>query len=59
MILDRALDGPRLAAALRGLLADPARRARMAAAARALGRPDAAVRVAEECLALAERVTLL
>jgi UDP-N-acetylglucosamine:LPS N-acetylglucosamine transferase len=60
MILDRALDGPRLAAALRGLLlADPARRARMAAAARALGRPDAAARVAEECLALAERVTLL
>jgi UDP-N-acetylglucosamine--N-acetylmuramyl-(pentapeptide) pyrophosphoryl-undecaprenol N-acetylglucosamine transferase len=59
MILDRALDGPRLAAALRGLLADPARRARMAAAARALGRPEAAARVAEECLALAERVTLL
>jgi len=59
MILDRELEGPRLAAALHGLLGDPARRARMAAAARALGRPDAAARVADECLALAERVTLL
>jgi UDP-N-acetylglucosamine--N-acetylmuramyl-(pentapeptide) pyrophosphoryl-undecaprenol N-acetylglucosamine transferase len=58
MILDRALDGPRLAGALRGLLADASRRERLAAAARALGRPEAAARVAEECLALADGVTL-
>jgi UDP-N-acetylglucosamine--N-acetylmuramyl-(pentapeptide) pyrophosphoryl-undecaprenol N-acetylglucosamine transferase len=52
LILDRELDGERLAAALEGLAADPDRRARMAAAARALGRPDAAERVADGCVAL-------
>src|SRR5436309_2972421 len=53
MILDAALDGERLATTRRGLLADAGRRATMAARARALGRPDAAERVAEECLRLA------
>jgi UDP-N-acetylglucosamine--N-acetylmuramyl-(pentapeptide) pyrophosphoryl-undecaprenol N-acetylglucosamine transferase len=49
MLLDRELDGARLAATLQALQDDPARRASMAARARALGRPDAAERVAEEC----------
>ena len=53
MILDAELDGQRLAAALRALLEDAGRRASMAAAARLLGRPDAAERVADECLKLA------
>ena len=55
MILDRELDGARLAAALRSLLADAGKRAAMASRARALGRPDAAERVADECLRLAPR----
>jgi UDP-N-acetylglucosamine--N-acetylmuramyl-(pentapeptide) pyrophosphoryl-undecaprenol N-acetylglucosamine transferase len=55
VIADRDLEGERLAAALRRLLEDGARRAAMAAAARALGRPDAAARVADECLALCAR----
>ncbi len=49
MILDRELTGPRLAATLQALLGDPDRHRTMAAAARALGRPDAAARVAAEC----------
>jgi UDP-N-acetylglucosamine--N-acetylmuramyl-(pentapeptide) pyrophosphoryl-undecaprenol N-acetylglucosamine transferase len=49
MILDRELDGERLASALRPLLEDAPTRARMAAAARAAGRPDAAARVADVC----------
>ena len=49
MIPDRELTGERLATSLRALLAEPARRTAMAAAARALGRPDAAARVAAEC----------
>jgi UDP-N-acetylglucosamine--N-acetylmuramyl-(pentapeptide) pyrophosphoryl-undecaprenol N-acetylglucosamine transferase len=53
MILDRELTGERLAAAIAALADDPERRAAMAARARALGRPDAAVRVAEVCLGLA------
>jgi len=52
LIPDRDLDGRRLAAALDALAADAPRRARMAAAARAFGRPDAAERVADACLAL-------
>jgi UDP-N-acetylglucosamine--N-acetylmuramyl-(pentapeptide) pyrophosphoryl-undecaprenol N-acetylglucosamine transferase len=50
MILDAELDGARLATALGALVADPDRRAAMAARSRALGRPDAAARAADECL---------
>ena len=46
LVPDAELDGARLAAELDRLLADPARRAAMAAAARRMGRPDAADRVA-------------
>jgi UDP-N-acetylglucosamine--N-acetylmuramyl-(pentapeptide) pyrophosphoryl-undecaprenol N-acetylglucosamine transferase len=52
MILDRDLDGDRLAAALSNLLVDREARAAMAARARALGRPDAARHVAEVCVAI-------
>jgi len=52
MILDHDLTGDRLAASLAPLLADPSRRAAMAAAARNLGRPQAAQHVADEALAL-------
>jgi UDP-N-acetylglucosamine--N-acetylmuramyl-(pentapeptide) pyrophosphoryl-undecaprenol N-acetylglucosamine transferase len=44
MILDAALDGPTLLRAVTGLLGDPSRLARMAAASRTVGRPDAAAR---------------
>jgi UDP-N-acetylglucosamine--N-acetylmuramyl-(pentapeptide) pyrophosphoryl-undecaprenol N-acetylglucosamine transferase len=53
MILDGALEGAALAAVTDSLLGDAERRARMAAAARSVGRPDAAGRVADEVLALA------
>jgi UDP-N-acetylglucosamine--N-acetylmuramyl-(pentapeptide) pyrophosphoryl-undecaprenol N-acetylglucosamine transferase len=53
MILDRELTGARLAADLRALADDPQARAAMARRAREIGRPDAAARVAEECLRLA------
>src|SRR5947208_3447724 len=53
MILDAELAGARLAERLHALLDDAGRRAAMAARARELGRPDAAARVAEECLRLA------
>ena len=52
MILDKDLTGDRLASALGPLLEDPSRRAMMAAAARNLGRPQAAHHVADECLSL-------
>jgi UDP-N-acetylglucosamine--N-acetylmuramyl-(pentapeptide) pyrophosphoryl-undecaprenol N-acetylglucosamine transferase len=55
MILDRDLDGARLATALRPLLEDAGRRARMASASRSVGRPDAAERVADECMSLFRR----
>jgi UDP-N-acetylglucosamine--N-acetylmuramyl-(pentapeptide) pyrophosphoryl-undecaprenol N-acetylglucosamine transferase len=55
MILDRELTGETLVNALDPLLADVAARSRMAAAARAAGRPDAAERVADVCEALARR----
>jgi UDP-N-acetylglucosamine--N-acetylmuramyl-(pentapeptide) pyrophosphoryl-undecaprenol N-acetylglucosamine transferase len=53
IIPDHQLDGARLAAALAALLEDPAKRTAMAAQARGLGRPDAATRVVDECVAVA------
>jgi UDP-N-acetylglucosamine--N-acetylmuramyl-(pentapeptide) pyrophosphoryl-undecaprenol N-acetylglucosamine transferase len=44
---DSDLDGERLAAEVGGILGDPARLERMSAASRALGKPDAAGRVAD------------
>jgi len=55
VIDERDLDGGRLASAIAGLLADPARRAQMAAAAGALARPDAAARIADRVELLAGR----
>jgi UDP-N-acetylglucosamine--N-acetylmuramyl-(pentapeptide) pyrophosphoryl-undecaprenol N-acetylglucosamine transferase len=53
MILDQDLNGQILAEKIRGYLSDRKRLERMAAAARALGRPDAAARIVDECYALA------
>ena len=55
MIAEKDLTGETLADAILGLLDDPARLARMAAASRALGRPDAAARISDLCLALVAR----
>ena len=52
VIREGQLDGERLAAVVLGLLNDPARLGRMATAAQALGRPDAAGVVADELLRL-------
>ena len=57
VIPDRELTGERLSAALRVLLWDEPRREAAARAARLLGRPEAAARVAEIALRLAEGVT--
>lgn len=46
LVADADLDSPDFSAGVIALLADPARRASMSSAARALGRPDAAARVA-------------
>lgn len=53
MILDQDLSGAVLGEKIRGYLSDRGRLARMAEAARALGRPDAAARIVDECRALA------
>jgi UDP-N-acetylglucosamine--N-acetylmuramyl-(pentapeptide) pyrophosphoryl-undecaprenol N-acetylglucosamine transferase len=53
MILDQDLNGQILAQKIRGYLSDRARLDQMAAAARALGRPDAAERIVDECYVLA------
>jgi UDP-N-acetylglucosamine--N-acetylmuramyl-(pentapeptide) pyrophosphoryl-undecaprenol N-acetylglucosamine transferase len=53
VVPDAELDGKRLLAEARRLR-DDATRAAMADAARRLGRPDAAARIAEELLAMAE-----
>src|SRR5262249_61891675 len=50
LILDRDLDGERLAAALIPLLTDPGTREAMAARSRNLGRPRAAADVAQVCV---------
>jgi UDP-N-acetylglucosamine--N-acetylmuramyl-(pentapeptide) pyrophosphoryl-undecaprenol N-acetylglucosamine transferase len=47
LVADALLDGPRLVAEVDALLAEPERLERMGAAARALGRPDAADGVAD------------
>lgn len=52
LILDHELTPAGLARAIEPLRADPRRLATMAAAARALGRPDAAERVVDVCLEL-------
>ncbi len=52
VIREGQLDADRLAAVVLGLLNDPPRLGRMAAAARSLGKPDAAALVAEELLRL-------
>ena len=53
IVLERDLTAERLRAEIDGMLGDPARRRRMAAAARTLARPDAARAVAAECALLA------
>lgn len=53
ILLEDQLDAAHLAAILEPLLADSALRLRMAQAARALARPDAAGRIAEVCLEVA------
>ncbi len=55
VIPDDELDGPRLAREVGALLAAPQRMAAMANAARAVAKPDAAQRIADELLALAGR----
>jgi len=55
VVPDAELTGPALAQTVSGLLDDEERRTRMAAAARRLGRPDAAGRIAELVLAAAGR----
>ena len=52
VIPDDELDGPRLAREVAALLGAPQRTAAMAKAARAVARPDAADRIADELLAL-------
>ena len=54
MILDRDLSGARLAAALRALYDDRAGTKAMGEAARKLGKPDAAERIAAECCKLVQ-----
>ena len=53
VVEEAELSGERLAQVLAALASDGARRARMAASARTLGKPDAAARVVERIVALA------
>jgi UDP-N-acetylglucosamine--N-acetylmuramyl-(pentapeptide) pyrophosphoryl-undecaprenol N-acetylglucosamine transferase len=55
MILDQELNGEILAARIRNYLFDRTRIDRMAAAARAMGRPEASARIVNECYALVGR----
>jgi UDP-N-acetylglucosamine--N-acetylmuramyl-(pentapeptide) pyrophosphoryl-undecaprenol N-acetylglucosamine transferase len=52
VVLEGELDGDRFAAVVAGLLGDPERLRRMAAAAREMGRPDAATAIASDVLRL-------
>jgi len=52
VVTEGELDGDRLAAVVGGLLGDPERLRRMAAAAREMGRPDAATAIASDVLRL-------
>jgi UDP-N-acetylglucosamine--N-acetylmuramyl-(pentapeptide) pyrophosphoryl-undecaprenol N-acetylglucosamine transferase len=54
MILDQELNGAILAEKIRGYFSRRSRLEAMAAAARALGRPDAARRIVDECCALVQ-----
>jgi len=54
MILDQELNGAILAERIRGYFSQRPRLEAMAAAARALGRPEAARRIVDECSALAQ-----
>jgi UDP-N-acetylglucosamine--N-acetylmuramyl-(pentapeptide) pyrophosphoryl-undecaprenol N-acetylglucosamine transferase len=54
MILDQELTGEILAERIRDYISDRARIDRMAAAARLMGRPDAAARIVDECCALTQ-----
>jgi UDP-N-acetylglucosamine--N-acetylmuramyl-(pentapeptide) pyrophosphoryl-undecaprenol N-acetylglucosamine transferase len=49
MILDQEIGGELLAGRIRSYVLDPSRIERMAAAARAMGRPEAAARIVDEC----------
>jgi UDP-N-acetylglucosamine--N-acetylmuramyl-(pentapeptide) pyrophosphoryl-undecaprenol N-acetylglucosamine transferase len=55
VVPDEELDGPRLAREVGALLAAPQRMSAMAKAARAVAKPDAAQRIADELLALGGR----
>jgi UDP-N-acetylglucosamine--N-acetylmuramyl-(pentapeptide) pyrophosphoryl-undecaprenol N-acetylglucosamine transferase len=53
MILDHELNGAALESRLRAYVADPTKIEPMATAARAMGKPEAAARIVDECYALA------
>jgi len=55
MILDQALNGDILAGRIRSYISDRDRIERMAAAARQMGRPEAAARIVDECYALVRK----
>jgi UDP-N-acetylglucosamine--N-acetylmuramyl-(pentapeptide) pyrophosphoryl-undecaprenol N-acetylglucosamine transferase len=55
MILDQEINGELLAGRIRSYILDPSRLERMAAAARAMGRPEAAARIVDECYVLMGR----
>jgi UDP-N-acetylglucosamine--N-acetylmuramyl-(pentapeptide) pyrophosphoryl-undecaprenol N-acetylglucosamine transferase len=52
MILDQEISGELLAGRIRSYILDPSRLERMATAARAMGRPQAAARIVDECYVL-------
>jgi UDP-N-acetylglucosamine--N-acetylmuramyl-(pentapeptide) pyrophosphoryl-undecaprenol N-acetylglucosamine transferase len=56
MILDQELNGEILASRIRDYLSAPERIQRMEKAARAIGRPEAAARIVDECYTLVSRV---